>query len=396
MRLAYLVSKYPAENHAYILREITGLRARGFEIEVIAISPDDRHPAELNAIELSERETTFVVKTRGALGTLSDNLAVFARHPASYVRGLRIAVRLASSDLRRIGYNLAYLAQAVVAGRRMTQRGLRRLHAHYTSTVALLLGEVFRFEVSATIHGSAEFINPELNRIRDKVKAFDRVVAISKYGRSQLMFNSDPQHWSKIHVVPLGVHLPCSGAARERPEGHLRIVSVGQLQPAKGLHILLDAVALLSARNYKVSVTLVGDGPYKDGLVRHAQSLGIAATVTFTGRLNPDEVQSVYARSDVFVLASFAEGVPVVLMEAMSNALPSVATRITGIPELLRDGVDGLLVTPSDSGELAEAIASLIDDPERATTMADSGRTRVGERYNLDTNLDLLASVLRD
>lgn len=394
MRLAYLVSKYPSENHTYILREIAGLRARGFDIEVVAISPDDRSPDEVSAAELAARDATFVVKSRGAARIVVDNVAALARHPAGYIRGLLAARRLAGLDVKRMAYNLAYLAEAAVVGRWMLRRGLQRVHVHYASTVGLLVSEMFGVGVSATIHGSAEFINPDLQRIPEKVRAFDLVVAISKYGRSQLMLNSDPAHWSKIHVVPLGVDVAPTPARRPRVEdGLFRISCVGQLQPAKGLHILLDAVALLRTRGHVVHVTLVGDGPYRDGLARHAGALGVESDVTFTGRLNQEQVRNVYARSDAFVLASFAEGVPVVLMEAMASGIASVATRITGIPELLRDGIDGLLVTPSDAAELADAIATLIANPVRAAALAGSARARVGEHYNLETNVGRLAQL---
>lgn len=397
MRLAYLVSKYPSENHTYILREIAGLRARGFEIEVAAISPDDRPAAEVSAAELAEREATFAVKSQGVLRIVVANLAVLARHPLQYARGLLVARRLAGWDLQRFTYHLAYLAEAAVVGRWMSRRGLCHVHVHYASTVGLLAAEIFDVSVTATIHGSAEFINPSYQRIAEKVRAFDGVVAISQYGRSQLMMNSSPEDWGKIHVVPLGVEASPAPAMRvQRAAGAFRISCVGQLQPAKGMHVLLDAVALVRSRGYAVHLTLVGDGPFRGALERHARSLGVESDVAFTGRLHHADVREVYARSDAFVLASFAEGVPVVLMEAMASGLPSIATRITGIPELLRDGVDGLLVTPSDPVELADAIELFILDPVRAAALASSGRARVSEAYNLDANVDLLARVLRD
>lgn len=396
-RLAYLVSKYPSENHTYILREVAGLRDRGIDVEVVAITPDDRSRAEVSPAEAAEQEATFAVKRRGVAGVLLDNLAVLARHPAGYVRGLRAARRLAGADLKRFAYHLAYLAEAAVVGRWVERRGHRHLHVHYASTVGLLVGEVFRVRVSATIHGSAEFIDPVLQHIREKVRALDFVVAISKYGRSQLMYNSDPAYWHKIHVVPLGVDTTGLAPERTLSSGDagrtFELSCVGQLQPAKGVHVLLDAVALLAARGRRVRLTLVGDGPYKASLGARARELGIE--VVFTGRLGQAEVSHVYARSDAFVLASFAEGVPVVLMEAMRHGVPCVATRITGIPELIRDGVDGLLVTPSDVYELAGAIQSLLDDRGLASRLARSAQTRVREHYDLATNVATLARIYK-
>jgi glycosyltransferase involved in cell wall biosynthesis len=117
--------------------------------------------------------------------------------------------------------------------------------------------------------------------------------------------------------------------------------------------------------------------------------------VIVEGWKNQTEVRELYRRADIFALASFAEGVPVVLMEAMAMQLPCVATRITGIPELIRDGIDGLLVTPSDAAELAVAIARLIDDPGLRRRLAAAGRVRVEEKYHLATNVARLGEIFR-
>jgi glycosyltransferase involved in cell wall biosynthesis len=115
--------------------------------------------------------------------------------------------------------------------------------------------------------------------------------------------------------------------------------------------------------------------------------------VRFTGALNQTEVRAWYARADAFALASFAEGIPVVLMEAMASAIPCVSTRITGIPELIRDGEDGLLVTPSDTDELAAALARLMDDAPLRHYLGRSGRARVQQKYNLVRNVERLGGV---
>jgi glycosyltransferase involved in cell wall biosynthesis len=265
--------------------------------------------------------------------------------------------------------------------------------------VGLLVAEVFGVPVSATIHGSAEFINPESQHIRDKVRDLDFVVAVSKYGRSQLMLNSDPAYWHKVHVVPLGVDTesdesvqrpwPRHGGSDAAPPFELSCV--GQLQPAKGVHVLLDAMAMLKSRGRRVRLTLVGDGPYAAALRERALHLGVE--VRFTGRLGQADVTQVYLQSDAFVLASFAEGVPVVLMEAMRHGLPCIATRITGVPELIREGIDGLLVTPSDVEEMADAIAAIIDDSSLARRLGASGRERVRTHYNLSSNARTLGAV---
>ena len=401
MKLAYVVSHYPTANHTYILREIRQLRSCGFEIDVVAISGDTRPPSALTDEERDERARTYVVKRAGARAIAAAHLAVLARRPAAYARGLWFAVRLGRADARAVAYNLVYFAEAVVAGRVLEQRGFERVHTHYATNVAVIAARIFPFRLSATIHGSAEFIDPEAHRLREKVAACSFVCAISQFGRSQLMRATSPAEWHKFELTPLGVAHPPAGVGREPAEAASRagrsfeLACVGQLQPAKGHHVLLDAVAALVAGGRDVRLVLVGDGPDRGALAAHVERLGLGGRVDFAGALNQHDVARVYASADAVVLASFAEGVPVVLMEAMSAGVPCVATRITGIPELIRDGVDGLLVTPSSVEELADAIARLIDAPALCTALAHSARQRVREHYDLSTNVARLAEVFR-
>ena len=316
--------------------------------------------------------------------------------PVGYARGVVSAVRLARADLRRLLYNLIYFGEAVVAGRYLAKRGCTHVHTHYATTVALLAARVFPFKISASIHGSAEFIDPDAQRLREKIEICEFVRAISTYGRSQLMLASPPSEWEKFVTARLGVDASDFETAPFRETATpFRLVAVGQLQPAKGFHIVLEALAVLVSAGRDISLTLVGNGPDRQSLERQALRLGIASRVTFTGALTQPGVRSVLQASDAFVLASFAEGIPVVLMEAMATGLPCVASRITGIPELIEHGREGLLVTPSDTDALAAAIAQLADRPDERLAMRNAARERICRQYDLATNTAELASVFR-
>jgi glycosyltransferase involved in cell wall biosynthesis len=327
---------------------------------------------------------------------LAVNLRVALTRPVGYLRGLALAMRLARLDARQIVYNAAYFAQAMVAGHRLTALGHTRVHTHYASTVCLLMSRVFPISFSATIHGPAEFIDPATQWLREKSRAARFLTAISSYGRSQLMYNSAPADWNKFSVLPLGIDPSAvAPSPRERGDGPFVVACVGRLEPVKGHHLLLEALAALVASGRDIVLRLVGDGSDRASLEAHAQRLGLGARVAFEGWKNQEEVNAVYASSDAFVLASFAEGVPVVLMEAMSHELPCIATRITGIPELIRDDREGLLVTPSDAEDLAQAIARLADDPALCRRLGAAARVRVLDRYDLGKNVDALAEVFR-
>jgi glycosyltransferase involved in cell wall biosynthesis len=168
---------------------------------------------------------------------------------------------------------------------------------------------------------------------------------------------------------------------------------VGQLQPAKGYYLLLDALATLVGNGHDVRLTLAGDGPDRVALEDHARRTGVDGRVRFLGEVNQEQVRALFADVDVFVLPSFAEGIPVVLMEAMASGLPCVATRITGIPELIVEGESGLLVTPSEVGQLADAIARLLTDPALRARLRTGARARIAAMYDLPRNVGLLVRL---
>jgi glycosyltransferase involved in cell wall biosynthesis len=205
---------------------------------------------------------------------------------------------------------------------------------------------------------------------------------------------SDYSDWSKIEVAPLGVD---SSVYTPRPFRQVcapyEIVFVGRLAPVKAPHVLLAAVDLLVKAGRDVRLRLVGDGPLRESLEREAHARGLDTRVVFEGWLNQEQVQEVYEKTDVFALASFAEGVPVVLMEAMAREIPSVATFVNGIPQLIRHEVDGLLVAPSDAEQLSSAIARLIDDTALRHRLGEAGRQRVLEKYDLFRNTARLADI---
>ena len=278
----------------------------------------------------------------------------------------------------------------------MMSRGVTHVHSHYGTTVALLVAKVFPLTFSATIHGSGEFIDPVGFHLPQKIEAASFVCAISAYGRSQMEGLVPPEMWDRLEVSPLGIDSSVyePGPFRESPEPY-EIICVGKLTPLKGQHDLLECVHRLLSEGRNVRLRFIGDGPGRPALEAHIRKLGLSDRVILEGRKNQDEVREFYRSSDIFALASLAEGVPVVLMEAMAMRIPCVATRITGVPELIRDGIDGLLVTPSDPDELACAIARLIDDSVLRRRLAEAGRIRVQEKYHLASNVARLSEIFR-
>ena len=395
MKIGYLVSQYPAVNHTYLLREIRCLRSLGFDVSVISVAPPDRPPERLAPVEREEAALTRAVKTAPFLEILTAHLATLLTRPLAYLRGLATALRL-GGGLRETFYNLFYFLEAVAAGRWLVSSGISHFHVHYSSTVGLLLVRVFPLTMSITFHGRAEFVDPAGFHLRRKVAASVFVCAISHFARSRVMMACEPALWDRIELSRLGVDpeslIP--GVFRSAPSV-FEILSVGQLVPIKAHRLLLEALARVLQDDSRFRLRLVGDGPDRRELEIHAAALGLRDRVVFEGMLNYDQVRELYRRADIFVLSSFEEGVPVVLMEAMAMQVPCVATHVAGIPELIRHGLDGLLVAPSDTAGMAEAILELIRKPELRRRLGESARQRVVQCYNLDHNAAALAAVFR-
>lgn len=399
IKLAYLVSRYPAISHTFILREILHLKSKGFDISVASVNNPDRPDENLTEEEKLEAQKTYYIKKDGFGGAFRAHFSVVADHPFKYFKGLIYALSLGKTDLRKIVYGLFYFIEAVMLGFWMENRGCKHLHVHFAtpaSTVALIAKKIFDLTFSITVHGPDEFYNVENYLLREKIAGSEFICCIGSFARSQLMQICSPAEWHKFEITPLGVD-PAKFAARkfnENPE-IFEIICVGRLVPVKGQHILLKSVKELVEQKFKVHLRLVGDGPDRQSLENYVRENNLQNYVTFEGAVNQDRIRELYAKADSFVLASFAEGIPVVLMEAMAMEIPCVTTCITGIPELIRNNIDGILVAASDETELALAIESLISSPKLRLKIGKAGRKRVIENYNLKPNTNHLGEVFR-
>jgi len=396
-RLGYLVSQYPGISHTFILREVLGLQRLGFRIEPASVNLPDRPVERLTADERTEAERTYYIKQQGASGAAGAMLTRFVRAPGRFFSTLLCALRLGGPDPRKLSYQVFYFVEACLLAEWMRSKRLSHLHVHFAtpaSMVGLLATRLEGATLSITVHGPDEFYDAPGYRLTEKIEACAFLCAIGYYARSQLMKLSEPAHWDKIEISPLGVEVDLFTPPPFR-ETHERfeVLCVGRLVPAKGQHILLRAAELLAAHGRDFLLRFVGDGPDRDSLEREAAQPALAGRVRFEGSVDQEHIREFYSTAGAFALASFAEGIPVVLMEAMAMEIPCVTTWITGIPELIRNGEDGLLVAPSDVEGLALALECLMDDARLRRRMGESARQRVNEHYNLRKNILRLSAI---
>jgi colanic acid/amylovoran biosynthesis glycosyltransferase len=399
VRLAYLLSSYPAISHTFFLNEITELRKLGFSIDVASINKPTWSPDMTCAQEASALETTFYIKEGNIAYILWTLLKIVLKNPGVVARGLRCALQLDGWNLPGTAYALFYFAEALLLGDWLRRRDHQHLHVHFggpVATVGMLTSKTWLIPYSLMIHGPEEFYDVDKLYLRQKLKQAEFVFCISDYARSQIMKVSDPAHWGKLHVVRLGVDLRTfAPASRIDRVGAVEIICVGRLVADKGHMVLLGAFADLRRRGFPVILRLVGDGAARCTMEAFVTQEKLNHCVIFEGALNHEATRQKLGDSDIFVLASFAEGLPVALMEAMAMGIPCVSTFVAGIPELIRDGMDGLLVPPSSEQALSTALEHLITNADLRRKFAASGRERVRNLYDLGKNVLLLAKTFR-
>ncbi len=353
-------------------------------------------------IEAGEADHTYYVKSLGAAKTAVQLLAIAFQNPGVALRGLAAALRLGGWDIKARAYALFYLAEALLVGQWMRHQALNHLHVHFggpVATVGMITAQAWKVPWSVTLHGPDEFFDQEAFYLRQKIESASFVVCISDFCRSQVLRVSPGLSDSRLEVVRLGVDcaalLPIVQLQDQDLVATTGFVCTGRMVAAKGHRILLEALAPLIAEGIELTCILIGDGPERGALEALSARLGISGQVRFLGAQAHHATLAEVAKADVFVLASFAEGLPVALMEAMALEVPCVSTTIAAIPELIRDGENGLLVSPSNAEALSSALRSVTKDRDLRRRLGQKARETVETHYNLARNLDLLAATWR-
>lgn len=394
-RIAYLTGEYPAVSHTFILREVLALRALGHDVRTCSIrrtGPEHHRGPD----EKAAAETTFyVLDAAKNPAQLLSALGWALARPGRFWQTIRLALKTRPAGIKATVWQIFYLLEAMVLARHCTREGVTAIHNHFamaSSSVAMLASCLSGIPYSFTLHGPADFLDTGRWHLGEKIAQARFVACISHFCQSQGMLFSDARHWPRLHIVHCGVE-PDRYAPADRPAGH-EVLFIGRLAAAKGAPVLLEAFARAHARYPDARLTLIGDGPARATLEARAAQLGLGDAVRFTGYLSQDEVAGHLARTDLFALPSFAEGVPVVLMEAMASAVPVLATRIAGIPELVEDGISGRLVPPGDIDSFAQAMIEMLEDPARSAGLGLAGARTVQTEFDVRQEAGKLARLL--
>jgi glycosyltransferase involved in cell wall biosynthesis len=402
LRVAYVVSRFPKLSETFVLYEILAVEADGVSVDVYPLQRERMRTIHPEARRLVERAHYAPLVSRAIL---RSHLHYLARRPRAYFGTLFDLVRCNLGSARYLGGALAFFPKAVHFARQMAASGVAHVHAHFASHPAAVAFVIHRLEgipYSFTAHGSD--LHRDRHMLREKVAEARFVVPISEFNRRVILEACGAEHAAKLDVIHCGidpeVFRPAEADGREGG-GPLRIVCIGTLHEVKGQRFLLDACRRLVARGLELRCDLVGDGPDRARLERQAREAGLGERVRFLGSLTRDEVAARLREADVAVVPSVPtrdgrrEGIPVALMEAAASGKPVVASRLSGIPEAIEDGAEGLLVPPGDAEALAAALAALAADPALRRRLGTAGRERMLDHFDLAANARALAARFR-
>ncbi len=398
-RVAYVVSRFPKLSETFVLYEALAVEQAGVPVEIYPLQRERERTIHPEAQRLVERAHYTPLLS---LAILRSHLHYLRRRPGAYLRTLFDLVRCNLGSARYLGGALAFFPKAVHFARCMGDEGVSHVHAHFASHPAAVAFVIRRLEgipYSFTAHGSD--LHRDRHMLREKVAEASFVVPISEFNRRVILEECGEKFADKLTVIHCGidpaVFTPAPPGAR-RSEGPLRLVCVGTLHEVKGQSVLVEACRLLSERGIEFRCDLVGDGPDRERLAQQAQSAGLEGRIRLLGALTRPEVAARLRDSDVAVVPSVPtsdgrrEGIPVALMEAAASGRPVVASRLSGIPEAIEDGAQGLLVPPGDAAALADAIARLSDDPALRECLGAAARERMLREFDLATNARRLAA----
>lgn len=395
--LAVLMSRFPLVTETFILREVIELERQGRPVRLVPILHERPEVMHREALPWMGRVLHAPLLSAAVAAA---SLRALRRRPG---RVLRLFGRLAAASAGSPGFlvkTLAIFPKSLWVAERLEAEGASHLHAHFAThpaTLALIVSSLTGIPWSVTVHAHDIFVSRVL--LREKLAAARFVRAISRFNQEYLE-RLYPELEGRVRVIHVGIDPEVYRRLPPPPAGPAVLLCVASLRPYKGHAVLLEACRLLKDRGAVFRCELVGDGPLGPELERRIAELGLRDLVKLAGALPQNEVARRLGRSSVFVLPSVVapdgqmEGIPVALMEAMAAGRPVVASDLSGIPELVQDGVNGLLVQPGDAEGIAAALKRLIDDPGLGRALGERGRERVEREFRLDgTVAELLGEI---
>lgn len=400
MRISYFTSSYPRATDTFIQREVVGLREAGHEVFTSAL----RRPEGANNVSdliRSERENTAYFLPAKVLALISLNITTLFKTPATYFKTLCLAFKTRKPGIKGTLYQFFYFQEALLLSNYLIKNRIQHIHNHFgdsSGSVTMLASQLSGVGYSITFHGPHIFFEPTLLALREKVRFAKFIVCISNYCRSQMMLFSDAEDWHKLYIVHCGVDVAAYSTgeplAKILVNDAFKLLYVGRLAAEKGVPVLLNSLIALKNEGHNFHLTLLGDGPERADLEHKVKQHGLQEHVHFGGFASQETVRTTLQNSEVFILPSFAEGVPVSLMEAMACGVPVIGTNVGGVTELIQHGVSGLVVSPSDEVSLKQAIVSYMENEQLRERVKREARQTIEAQFNLNLEIAKLGKLI--
>lgn len=398
MKVGYFTNQYPAVSHTFIRREILALEGLGVDVVRYAVKP--REDGLVDPTDRAELQKTRHVLRAGAPALFGKTVKAFLTRPLLALTALRLAVRMGLRSERGLPRHFAYVIEAAVLADWCRRDRVQHLHVHFgtnSATIAMLASLLSGVPYSFTLHGPDDFEKGIFLSFDEKIRHAAFAVCVSNFGRSQLMRLVPEETWGKIQLVHCGLDARFLADAPPPPVDAPRVVCIGRLCAEKAQILLVDAARILRERGIRCDVVLVGDGPMRPAIEAAVDRAGLRAQFELTGWVSSERVRQELEKARAFVSPTFAENLPVVIMEALALGRPVVSTYIAGIPELVRPGENGWLVPASDVAALADALGEMLTLPsDRIAEMGRAGRQRVLEAHDAAREAEKLRTLFAE
>jgi len=396
VRLAYFTNTYPRATDTFIRREVIGLRERGLDVLTFSVRKTGIEH-DVDAEVISEKQNTHYLLPCSPITLIKCHLQAIFSEPKAYFTTLWLGLKTSRPGLKGHALQLIYFIEAILLASLVKEHKVEHLHNHLgdnSGTVTLLAAKFAGITYSISIHGPHIFFDGLHWALDVKTANSSFISCIGHFCTSQMMLYTNKQDWNKFKIIRCGID-PEQFKYREPSKNIKKLVYVGRLSAEKGVPVLFDSLQLLQSKEYDFELTLLGDGDDRKRLEAAAIEYGINNKVNFAGFVDQKTIADTLQSSDIFVLPSFAEGIPVALMEAMAMGVPVIATYVGGIAELVIDKITGQMVYPSDKEGLANAIAYYIDNPDKCKEISKRAREKVVSEFNIDNQVDKLAHLLK-
>lgn len=398
MKIAYLTNQYPKISHTFIRREIDAVMRANSNLEVFRYSIRPTPDRLLDPADIAEQQITDVVLNHGFISLFLATIRVLLTRPLKFLGTLLLALRLGRHGSQGCLWHIFYLAEAAWLLLQFQAKQIGHVHVHFgtnPATVALLCRVLGGPTYSFTVHGPEEFDRPESLHLRAKIEHCKFVIAVSSFGRSQLCRWSAFRDWHKIQIVRCGLPSDDLDQTVTPVEDNPRLVCVGRLSEQKGQFLLIEAARILRDSGINFELVLVGDGELRSEIEQLIAAAKLQNCVRLIGWQTSQQVRNWLQKCRAFVLPSFAEGLPVSIMEAFAAGRPVVSTFIAGTPELVRPGENGWLVPAGSSEALAAALINVLQTSTAVlTNMGERGKQMVQELHRADVEAAKLATLL--